>query len=117
MMDERELEAKLRAALRPVAAPDGLAERIVRRAEARAAKTRRPMTQQIWLRWGALAAVLTMGTFGGLKWNEKRQAEEILARQAAEQFTQAMTIATRKISRVQKNLIVEIPLSVHDRGQ
>ena len=106
MMDERELEQQLRAALRPVAAPEGLAERIV----ARAAAKRKPVVQQTWLRWGALAAMLTIGTFGAVKWNEQRQAEQIEARRAAEQFTLAMSIATQKISRVQKNLIVEVPL-------
>ncbi len=117
MMDEREIEEKLREALRPVAAPDGLAERIVRRAEARAQTTRRPMVQQPWLSWGALAAMLTIGSFGWLKWSEKRQAGQIEARRAAEQFTLALNIATRKISRVQKNLVIEVPLGRRESGQ
>lgn len=109
-MDEREFEEKMRAALRPVEAPDGLAERIIRRAEARAERTRKPVTQQAWLRWGALAALLTMGTFGILRWEEKKRAEQIEARKVAEQFTMAMSITTRKMARIQKNLIVEVPL-------
>ena len=117
MMDEREIEENLRAALRPVEAPAGLAERIVRRAEARAHKSRRPIVQQTWLRWGALAAMLSIGSFGWLKWNEKRQAGQIEARRAAEQFTLALHIATRKISRVQKNLVIEIPLGRKESGQ
>jgi len=110
MMDEREFEEKMRAALRPVEAPDGLAERIIRRAEARAERTRKPVTQQAWLRWGALAALLTMGTFGILRWEDKKRAEQIEARKVAEQFTMAMSITTRKMARIQKNLIVEVPL-------
>lgn len=117
MMDEREFEENLRAALRPVAAPEGLAERIVRRAEARAHKTRRPIVQQAWLRWGALAAMLSIGSFGWLKWTEKRQAGQIEARRAAEQFTLALHITTREISRVQKNLVIEIPLGLSNSGQ
>jgi|GEM_PF-1506075 len=109
-MDEREFEEKMRAALRPVEAPDGLAERIIRRAEARAERTRKPVTQQAWLRWGALAALLTMGTFGILRWEDKKRAEQIEARKVAEQFTMAMSITTRKMARIQKNLIVEVPL-------
>ena len=117
MMDERQIEENLRAALRPVAAPEGLAERIVRRAEARAQQTRRPIVRQTWLRWSALAAMLTIGSFGWLKWNEKRQTGQIEARRAAEQFTLALHIATRKISRVQKNLVIEIPLGRSESGQ
>jgi hypothetical protein len=117
MMDERELEQQLRAALRPVAAPEGLAERIVRRAEARAAAKRKPVTQQVWLRWGALAAMLSIGTFGGLQWNQQRQAKQNEALRAAEQFTLAMNIATQKISKVQKNLVVEVPLNPGGGGQ
>lgn len=117
MMDERDLEQQLRAALRPVAAPDGLAERIVRRAEARGTARRKPVTQHVWLRWGALAAMLTIGTFGGLKWNTQRQARQVEALRAAEQFTLAMNIATRKISRLQKNLVVEVPLNPGAGGQ
>ena len=109
-MDEREFEEKMRAALRPVEAPDGLAERIIRRAEARAERTRKPVTQQAWLRWGALAALLTIGTFGVLRWEEMKRAEQIEARKVAEQFTMAMSITTRKMARIQKNLIVEVPL-------
>lgn len=109
-MEEREFEEKMRAALRPVEAPEGLAERIIRRAEARAEKTRKPLTQQSWLRWGAVAALLTMGTFGVLQWNENRRAEQIEARWIAGQFAMAMNIATRKMARIQKNLVVEVPL-------
>ncbi len=110
MMDEREFEEKMRAALRPVEAPDGLAERIIRRAEALAERTRKPVTQHSWLRWGALAALLSIGTFGVLRWEEKKRAEQIEARKVAEQFTMAMSITTRKMARIQKNLIVEVPL-------
>ncbi len=110
MMDEREFEEKMRAALRPVEAPEGLAERIIRRAEARAESTRKPVTQQPWLRWGALAALVTMGTFGVLRWDETRRAEQIEARRVAEQFTMALSITTRKMARIQKNLVVEVPL-------
>jgi len=109
-MDEREFEEKMRAALRPVEAPDGLAERIIRRAEALAERTRKPVTQQAWLRWGALAALLAMGSFGILRWEEKKRAEQIEARKVAEQFTMAMNITTRKMARIQKNLVVEVPL-------
>lgn len=107
MMDEREFEQKLRTALRPVAAPAGLAERIVKQAQAREAARRRPVS---WVRWGAIAALLTIGTFGGLKWNAARQTQQMEARRAAEQFTLAMHIATMKVSRVQRNLVVEVPL-------
>ena len=110
MMDEREFEEKMRAALRPVEAPEGLAERIIRRAEARAVKTRKPVTQHLWLRWGALAALLVIGTFGVLRWEETRRAKQIEASRVAEQFTMAMTITTRKMARIQKNLVVEVPL-------
>lgn len=116
-MDDRNFEAQLRTALKPVAAPDGLAERILQRAEARNAKKRRAWTQQTWLRWGALAAMLTVGTFGGLKWNEQRQAQQLEARRAAEQFSLAMHIATKTMSRVQKNLIIEVPLHPSRGGQ
>lgn len=117
MMDERELEQQLRAALRPVAAPEGLAERIVRRAEARAASRRKPVVRQIWLRWGAIAALLTIGTFGGVDWYEKRQAEQLEARRAAEQFTMAVNIASRKISRLQDDLVVNVKLSPGEDGR
>jgi hypothetical protein len=117
MMDERELEQQLRAALRPVAAPEGLAERIVKRAEARAAAKRKPLTQQPWLRWGALAAMLSIGTFGGLQWNQQRRAEQDEAQRAAEKFTLAMNIASSKIMRLQKNLVVEVPLTPGGIGQ
>ena len=110
MMNERDFEEKMRAALRPVEAPDGLAERIIRRAEAREERTRKPVTQHSWLRWGALAALLAMGTFGILRWEDKRRAEQIEASRVAEQFTMAMSITTRKMARIQKNLIVEVPL-------
>ena len=114
MMDEGELEQDLRAALRPVAAPDGLAERIISKAEAR---SRRPLSQNHWLRWAALAATLTIGTFGLMRWNEKRQADRIEARRVAEQFTLAMNITSRKISQLQKTLVVNIPLSFQSEGQ
>jgi hypothetical protein len=61
--------------------------------------------------------MLTIGTFGGLKWNEERQARQVEARRAAEQFSLAMNITTKKISRIQKNLIVEIPLHLSRSGQ
>lgn len=116
-MDEREFEQELRAALRPVAAPPGLAERIVREAEARQAARRKPVAQQIWLRWGALAAMFAAGTFGGLHWNERRQVEQLEARRVAEQFTLAMSIATRKMSKLQRNLVVEVTLRPGKGGQ
>ena len=117
MMDEREFEEQLRTALRPVEAPPGLAERIIRQAEARTVARRRPLRQQVWLRWGALAAMLTVGTFGGLKWQERRQAEQLEARRAAEQFTMAMGIATRKMTKLQRSLVVEVSLRPGEGGQ
>lgn len=113
MMDEQDFEQQLRDALRPVEAPRGLADRIVAKAESRSRRN----TRQVWVRWGALAAMLTVGTFGGLKWNEKRQADQIEARRAAEQFTLAMSITTRKVAKVQQNLVVEIPLGSSRSGQ
>lgn len=102
MMDEREFEKQMRAALRPVEAPEGLAGRIIRRVEAK--------RRTNWPLWGALAAMLIMGTFGLVRWEAKRQVEQIEASRVAGQFTMAMNIATRKMARVQKNLVVEVPL-------
>jgi len=112
-MDEQDFEQQLRAALRPLEAPKGLADRIVAKAESRSRRN----TRQIWVRWGALTAMLSIGTFGGLKWNEKRQASQIEARRAAEQFSIAMAITTRKVAKIQQNLVVEVPLGSSRGGQ
>jgi cobalamin biosynthesis protein CobD/CbiB len=106
MMDEREFEQSLRDALRPVEAPAGLADRIIAKANAR---RRRPA--QLWMRWGAIAALLTIGTFLGVKWYEERQAQQMAARKTAEQLTVALSIASRKIVSIEQRLVVEVPLS------
>lgn len=105
-MDEREFEQKMRDALRPVEAPAGLADRIIAKANAR---RRRPAHQ--WMRWGAMAAMLTIGTFLGVKWYEERQAQQQAARIAAEQLQLALNIASRKIVSIEKRLVVEVPIT------
>lgn len=110
MMDERDFEKQLRAALRPVDAPPGLAERIIAKAEARSRANRRPPAVAQWVRWGAIAAMLTLVTFLGLRWNAQRQVEELEARRAAEQFALAMQITNKKVTHVQENLVVHVPL-------
>ncbi len=115
-MDEREFEQHLKEALRPVEAPDGLAERIIAKANARKVVAIRP-ARQVWARWGALAAMLTLGSFGTLRYVEHRQAEQIEARKAAQQFELALQITSEKITGTQKKLIVAIPLHPGSSGQ
>ncbi len=108
MIEERDWEAKLREAVRPVEAPAGLAERIV----AAAARRRR----NAWLRWGAMAAMLTVATWGGVNWYQQRQVQQLQARQAAEQFTLALEITSRQIHRLQEKIVIQVPLR-RDRGE
>ncbi|WP_031499348.1 hypothetical protein [Bryobacter aggregatus] len=104
MMDDQEFEQSLREALRPVAAPDGLAERIL----ARVAKPK--ATIRPWVQWGTIAAALSIGVFGVSSWQQQRLHQEVEARQAMEQFRLAMDITSRKVTGVQKKLVIEVPL-------
>lgn len=105
MIDDSKLELHLKAALRPVAAPAGMAERIAARARRR--------EQWRLVRWGALAAslfVLISLTLWYPRWREERRAKELAARQATEQLQMALQLTSRKLSRVQQGLVVEIRL-------
>ena len=94
MIDEQEYEARMRDALRPIEAPCGLADRIL----AKAAGRKRPSPI---LQWAAIAAALLIGAFGLLAWR---------SHQIEKQFRLAMTITSRKVTRIQHKLVIEIPL-------
>lgn len=103
MIDDNDLELHLKVALRPVAPPPGMAGRII----ARANRSR----QMRVLRWGAIAAGLFVLISLSLlypRWRQERHAKEIAAREATEKLQLALNVTSRKISRVQKQLVVEI---------
>lgn len=103
MIDDRDLELHLKVALRPVSPPPGMAGRII----ARANRSR----QMRFVRWGAIAAglfVLISLTLLYPRWREERQAKELAAREAIEKLEIALNVTSRKLSRVQKSLVVEI---------
>lgn len=94
MIDEHEYEARMREALRPMAAPRGLADRILTKAAAR--RRTNPILQ-----WTAIAAALLIGAFGLMAWRSY---------QVEQQFRLAMSITSRKVTRIQHKLVIEIPL-------
>ncbi len=94
MIDEHEYEARMREALRPIAAPRGLADQILAKAAAR--KRPSPILQ-----WAAIAAALLIGAFGLMAWRSY---------QVEKQFRLAMNITSRKVTQIQHKLVIEIPL-------
>lgn len=102
MMDEEKLEAGLRRLLqarepRAAASAKILAE--VRRRERRA---------MAW-RWGALAAALVMtGALGLMLWTQRQAKDDPAALAAAAQLEEALRISSRKVTQLEKQLIVHV---------
>lgn len=102
MTQDPQFESQLRQALAPVAPPPGLAARIIAAAERR--------QRRRYLTWAAIAAMLTLVTFSGLRWYEHHQQQQLAARQTAEKLSLALNIASRKVTAVQQRLVIEVTL-------
>jgi hypothetical protein len=102
MTHDPQFESQLRQALAPVAPPPGLASRII--GEAHRRQRRRFYTR------AAIAAMLTLVTFPGLRWYQHHQQQQLAARQTAEKLSLALNIASRKVTQVQQRLVIEITL-------
>ncbi|MFN8940168.1 MAG: hypothetical protein ACK532_03205 [Acidobacteriota bacterium] len=104
MNESPDLELQLREALRETSAPPLLRARIL---NAAASRGRRSSHAVLWRRIVALAALLTIGSFGLYRWEQRRRAEAV-----AEQFKLALRIAHREVVEVQANLVVEVPVQL-----
>lgn len=104
MNESPDLELQLREALRERPAPPLLRARILKAA---AVRGRRNSNGVLWRRIVALAALLTIGSFGLYRWEERRRAEAV-----AEQFKLALRIAHREVVEVQAKLVVEVPVQL-----
>lgn len=104
-MDERELEAGLRSVLRAREPRKFVTEKIL--AEARKRERRSAM----W-RWGAMAAALTLTCALGLTfWTTRRQedaAASAAGLAAARQLEVALRISSRKVSQLERRLVVHV---------
>jgi hypothetical protein len=98
------LESQLREALREVPAPPLLRSRILNAVAARPPAASR---YTLWRRIAALAALLTLGSFGLYRWEQRRRAEQV-----AEQFKLALSIARREVREVQSKLVIQVPVDL-----
>jgi hypothetical protein len=94
-------QLSLRAALAPMDAPNGFAERVLVRISR--TKEQHGMQRQ----WLAIAAMLALLAGGGWYWRQYRAAQH-----AAAQLRLALSISAQKLSQVQQGIVVEVPLGI-----
>lgn len=101
-MDERELESGLRSVLRARAPREVATARIL--AEVR----RRERKAAIW-RWGSIAASLVVACGLGVQyWQPIQKRDDPAALAAAAQLEEALRISSRKVTQLEKQLIVHV---------
>jgi hypothetical protein len=104
-----EFEQHLTEALRPVAAPDGFADRVMARvhspAAARAKVVTMPLRARPWI-GGAIAAVLLVGVYTGVHTGEQahQRRERERAERAQQQFDAGMRITDQTLEHVRLQL-------------
>jgi hypothetical protein len=100
-----EFEQNLTEALRPVAAPDGFADRVMARvqlpAPVRAKVVTMPLRARPWIS-GAIAAVLLVGVYSGEQAYQHHQ--RVRAERAQQQFDAGMRITDETLEHVRMQL-------------
>ena len=105
-----EFEQNLTDALRPVAAPDGFADRVMARVQAPAgAKViRMPLRARLWINGaigGAIAAGLLIGAYTGEQAHQRHERyERQRAERAQQQFDAGMRITDQTLEHVRVQL-------------
>jgi hypothetical protein len=101
-MDERELEAGLRSVLRARAPRELATAKIL-------AEVRRRERQAAMWRWGSIAAaVLVACALGVQYWQPQQKRDDAAALAAAAQLEEALRISSRKVTQLERQLIVHV---------
>ncbi len=100
--DQDGFKQELRQAMRPVEAPEGFAERVLRRMEQSPAQVLPMRARPVW-RWagGALAASLLVGAAGTWAEREHRRRQQ---EEAERQFAVAMQVTSHALEQSREQL-------------
>lgn len=110
-----DFERELREGLRRVDAPEGFADRVVKRVEMRVRERRGMAARGAW--WRGVAAVLLVGLAVGGWFVQRERTERMAAREAREQFEVAMRVTTRVTQRSFAEAQRRINRSLETEGQ